>query len=132
VQVAAKVLRQIDPFEGKLCVIILSVKFRKQVAPQFHLSRCSLFVFADCVCRGAGSCGQAPAHSVDLNSATAGQSQQVPGIGPGTAKAMVNFRKKSGPFQKVEDLLAIQGISKARFEKMRPYLTIGPMTRNSP
>jgi hypothetical protein len=97
VQVAAKVLRQIDPFEGKLCVIILSVKFRKQVAPQFHLSRCSLFVFADCVCRGAGSCGQAPAHSVDLNSATAGQSQQVPGIGPGTAKAMVNFSPEERP-----------------------------------
>jgi comEA protein len=73
-----------------------------------------------------------PAHSVDLNSATAEQLQQVPGIGPGTAKAIVNFRQKSGPFQKVEDLLAIKGISKARFEKMRPYLTIGTMTRNSP
>jgi comEA protein len=73
-----------------------------------------------------------PAHSVDLNSATAEQLQQVPGIGPSTAKAIVNFRQKSGPFQKVEDLLAIKGISKARFEKMRPYLTIGSISRNSP
>jgi len=73
-----------------------------------------------------------PAHSIDLNSATVEQLQQVPGIGPSTAKAIVNFRQKSGPFQKVEDLLAIKGISKARFEKMRPYLTIGTMTRNSP
>ena len=73
-----------------------------------------------------------PAHSVDLNSATAEQLQQVPGIGPSTAKAIVNFRQKSGPFQKVEDLLAIKGISKARFEKMRPYLTIGSPTASSP
>jgi comEA protein len=73
-----------------------------------------------------------PAHSIDVNSATAEQLQQVPGIGPGTAKAIVNFRQKSGPFQKVEDLLAIKGISKARFEKMRPYLTIAAPPQKSP
>ncbi len=73
-----------------------------------------------------------PAHSVDLNSATAEQLQHVPGIGPSTAKAIVNFRQKSGPFQKVEDLLAIKGISKTRFEKMRPYLTIGALPQKSP
>jgi competence protein ComEA len=67
-----------------------------------------------------------PAHSIDLNTATAEQLQQVPGIGPSTAKAIVNFRQKSGPFQKIEDLLAIKGISKARLEKMRPYLTLSP------
>ena len=92
-------------------------------------------LFSDLVCRGASVCGRkarAPAHSVDLNYATAEQLQQVPGIGPGTAKAIVNFRQKSGPSQKVEDLLAIKGISKAHFEKMRPYLTIGSITRNSP
>jgi len=73
-----------------------------------------------------------PAHSVDLNSATADELQQVPGIGPSTAKAIVNFRQKSGPFQKVEDLLVIKGISKTRFEKMRPYLTIGALPQKSP
>jgi competence protein ComEA len=73
-----------------------------------------------------------PAHPVDLNTATAEQLQQVPGIGPSTAKAIVNFRQKSGPFQTIEDLLAIKGISKARLEKMRPYLTIGPSAQKSP
>jgi len=73
-----------------------------------------------------------PAMPIDLNSATVEQLQQVPGIGPSTAKAIVNFRQKSGPFQKVEDLLVIKGISKTRFEKMRPYLTIVSKTRNSP
>jgi competence ComEA-like helix-hairpin-helix protein len=73
-----------------------------------------------------------PAHSVDLNTATAEQLQQVPGIGPSTAKAIVNFRQKSGPFQKIEDLLVIKGISKARLEKMRPYLTLSPPAQKSP
>jgi comEA protein len=73
-----------------------------------------------------------PAHPVDLNVATAEQLQQVPGIGPSTAKAIVNFRQKSGPFQRIEDLLAIKGISKARLEKMRPYLTISPAAQKAP
>lgn len=73
-----------------------------------------------------------PAHSIDLNTATAEQLQQVPGIGPSTAKAIVNFRRESGPFQKIEDLLAIKGVSKARLEKMRPYLAIGPSAQKSP
>jgi competence ComEA-like helix-hairpin-helix protein len=73
-----------------------------------------------------------PAHPIDLNTATAEQLQQVPGIGPSTAKAIVNFRRKSGPFLKIEDLLAIKGVSKARLEKMRPYLAIGPSAQKSP
>jgi competence protein ComEA len=68
----------------------------------------------------------APAKAVDLNTATVEQLQQLPGIGPVRAKAIVEFREKSGPFQRVEDLLAIRGISKSRFEKLRPYVTVTP------
>jgi competence protein ComEA len=67
-----------------------------------------------------------PNHPVDLNSASVEQLQAVPGIGPQTAQAIVNFRQKSGPFQRVEDLQAIKGISKSKLEKMRPYVTISP------
>jgi comEA protein len=65
-----------------------------------------------------------PANPVNLNSASVEQLQQVPGIGPATAKSIVNFREKSGPFQRVEDLLAIRGISKQALERMRPYVTV--------
>jgi competence ComEA-like helix-hairpin-helix protein len=65
-----------------------------------------------------------PTHSIDRNTATAEQLQQVPGMGPSTAKAIVNLRQKSGPFQRIEDLLAIKEISRNRLEKMRPCLTI--------
>lgn len=65
-----------------------------------------------------------PAKPVDLNTATVEQLEQLPGIGPTTAQAIVRFREKSGPFQRVEDLLAIRRISKARLEKLRPYVTV--------
>jgi competence ComEA-like helix-hairpin-helix protein len=67
---------------------------------------------------------QPPAHPLDLNVANVKELQQVPGIGPRTAQAIVDFRHKSGPFRRVEDLLAIKGISQRKLDKMRPYLKV--------
>ncbi len=65
-----------------------------------------------------------PAQALDINSATAEQLQQVPGIGPKTAGAIVHMRETSGPFRRVDDLLAIRGIGKKKYRIMRPYLTV--------
>ncbi|HTU34012.1 MAG TPA: helix-hairpin-helix domain-containing protein [Candidatus Acidoferrum sp.] len=65
-----------------------------------------------------------PAKPLDLNTATLKQLEQLPGIGPSTAQAIIQFREKSGPFQRVEDLLAVRRISASRFEKLRPYITV--------
>ncbi len=65
-----------------------------------------------------------PASPLDLNVATVEQLEQLPGIGPATAKAIVQFREKSGPFRRVEDLLAIRGITKRKLETLRPYVTV--------
>jgi competence ComEA-like helix-hairpin-helix protein len=66
-----------------------------------------------------------PASPIDLNAATAAQLRQIPGIGPSTAQSIVKMRDKSGHFQRVEDLLAIHGISPARLDKIRPYIYVG-------
>ena len=65
-----------------------------------------------------------PAEPLDLNTATVEQLERLPGIGPSTAKAIVRFREKSGPFRRVEDLLAIRGITKKKLEKIRPLVTV--------
>ena len=62
---------------------------------------------------------------VNINTATARQLQRVPGIGPATAKNIVEMRKSYGAFRSVDDLLAIRGIGRKRLEKMRKYLTAG-------
>jgi competence protein ComEA len=86
------------------------------------------FVAAAFALVGIGSCFAAPkrppAKPLDLNAATAAQLQHLPGIGPGTAQEIVSFREKSGPFQRVEDLLAIHGISKVKLEKLRPFVFV--------
>jgi competence protein ComEA len=67
-----------------------------------------------------------PSRPVDLNAATVKQLEELPGVGPTVAKAIVEFRAKSGPFRRVEDLLAIRGISETKLKKLRPYIVIGP------
>src|SRR5579872_4373434 len=59
-----------------------------------------------------------PATPLDLNTATTEQLEQLPGIGPAAAQAIVNFRVKSGRFQRVEDLLAIRGISQRKLDQL--------------
>jgi competence ComEA-like helix-hairpin-helix protein len=78
---------------------------------------------------GAAQKKKPPSKPIDLNTATVEQLQQLPGIGPATARDIVRFREKSGPFQRVDDLLAIHRISKSRFDKLRPYVTVIPLSK---
>ena len=91
-----------------------------------------VLVLAACSSFAAQSRKHPPAVPVDLNAATVEQLQELPGIGPSTAQAIVNFRQKSGPFKRAEDLLAIHGISKAKFEKLRPYIVVKPEASGVP
>lgn len=67
-----------------------------------------------------------PKHPIDINAASAKELEELPGVGPTTAKAIIQFREKTGRFRRVEDLLAIRGISETKLAKMRPYITVGP------
>jgi comEA protein len=72
-----------------------------------------------------------PAHPVNLNTASSGELQLVPGIGPSTADKILAMRKSYGAFKGVDDLLAIKGIGPKRLDKMRRYLTVGKAAQGS-
>jgi len=72
-----------------------------------------------------------PSKPIDLNVATVRELEELPGIGPTTANAIVQFRTKSGRFRRLEDLLAVRGISEAKLEKLRPYVIVGPPPKKS-
>jgi len=87
----------------------------------------AVFLFATFVFAVAAQCKKTPpAAPVNLNTATAAELAQIPGIGPGTARSIVQFREKSGPFKRVEDLLAIRGISQRKLNQIKPYATVAP------
>jgi competence ComEA-like helix-hairpin-helix protein len=65
-----------------------------------------------------------PSKPIDINTATFDQLHSLPGVGPVTAQAILDYRKKSGPFTRVEDLLAVKGISAGKLEKIKPYVMV--------
>jgi competence protein ComEA len=88
---------------------------------------CLLLIAATFTCAGAARAAkQPPSKPLNLNVATADQLAQLPGIGPKIAQSIVDFREKSGSFRRVEDLLAIRGISRKKLEAIRPYVTVEP------
>lgn len=65
-----------------------------------------------------------PSFVIDINQATAEDFQKLPGIGPEIARRIVAFRKKHGPFRRVEDLLVVRGIGHKKWKAIRPYLKV--------
>lgn len=61
--------------------------------------------------------------SVRINSASAGELQQLPGIGPALAQRIVETRSR-GHFTSTEDLLRVPGIGKAKLAKLRAYVEV--------
>lgn len=61
---------------------------------------------------------------VSLNSATAKQLTELPGVGEATAAAIVTYREKNGPFSKVEDLEKVPGIGPAKLAKIKDEVTL--------
>ena len=61
---------------------------------------------------------------VNLNSATAEQLDALPGVGPATAQAIVEWRRQHGRFRSVQDLLEVRGIGPAKFGALRPMVNV--------
>lgn len=65
-----------------------------------------------------------PAKPIDLNVANVKELQELPGVGAVTAQRIIDMRQKSGRFHRVEDLLAIRGISQKKLDALKPYVTV--------
>jgi len=61
---------------------------------------------------------------VDLNTATAAELEELPGVGPAIAEAILDERERRGRFAAVEDLLDVRGIGDARLEQLRDLVTV--------
>ena len=60
---------------------------------------------------------------VDVNVATVEELDELPGVGPATAAAIVTERERNGPFVSVDDLDRVPGIGPAKLDALRDLVT---------
>jgi competence protein ComEA len=62
---------------------------------------------------------------VNINTASAAQLEELPGIGPVLAERVVAYREQNGPFQSVDELAEVAGISDRMVDELRALITTG-------
>ena len=63
---------------------------------------------------------------LDLNRATEQDFDALPGIGPKLAERIMEYRQSVGAFHSLDELRAVKGIGKKKFERIRPLVTVTP------
>ena len=66
---------------------------------------------------------------IDLNSASAGELQALPGIGEVKANAIVTYRNEVGPFSSVEEVVEVRGIGPATLDAIADLVYAGPASQ---
>jgi competence protein ComEA len=68
---------------------------------------------------------------IDLNRASAADLEALPGIGPGLAKKIVDYREAHGSFKKIEDLEEkVLGLGQKKVEKIKPFLIVSEISES--
>ncbi|CAB4322483.1 MAG: ComEA family DNA-binding protein [Actinobacteria bacterium] len=72
-----------------------------------------------------GGSAPSPSARVDLNVASQEQLEVLPGIGPSTAAAILELRRRVGRFASVDQLLDVRGIGDAKLGAIRDLVIVG-------
>lgn len=62
---------------------------------------------------------------VDINTASATELEELSGVGPVTAEAIIEWRTSNGGFQSVDQLLEVDGIGEKTLADLSPHVTVG-------
>jgi competence protein ComEA len=65
-----------------------------------------------------------PGSVVHINTATLEELDTLPGVGPKTAQAILDYRSANGPFLSAEALLAVKGIGESTLARLRDLIVV--------
>lgn len=68
--------------------------------------------------------GSATAGLISINCAAQKELEKLPGIGPATAKRIIQYRSENGGFSCLEDIMKVKRIGKKSFEKIKSRITL--------
>lgn len=68
--------------------------------------------------------GDAGGSLVNINTAGEAELDELPGVGPSTARSIIEDRDANGPFATIEDLMRVSGIGEKKFEKLKSGICV--------
>lgn len=61
---------------------------------------------------------------LNINTATAAQLTELPGIGDKLAERIVAYREANGPFSSIEEIMEVDGIGEGKFADLKDRITV--------
>lgn len=61
---------------------------------------------------------------VNINTANLDELDTLPGIGPSTAQAIIDYRRQFGDFQRTDELTDVSGIGPATYDRIKDLITV--------
>lgn len=61
---------------------------------------------------------------ININTASAKELEELPGIGKVLAERIVSFRETNGPFKSIEDIKKVSGIGEKKFEAIKDLIIV--------
>lgn len=61
---------------------------------------------------------------ININEADLQDLVSIPGIGVKTAKAIIEYRHKHGPFVSIDEIKNVKGIGEKKFSRIKDYIVV--------
>ena len=78
---------------------------------------------------GSGEAVRSIPGLVDINTAGAEELSRLPGIGETLAQRIVDHRTAEGPFERIEDIMSVNGIGEAKFRDISELIICGEASK---
>jgi comEA protein len=119
------------PQESRILIFLVAALFlgsivslyrhhRLQRSPQISVSSPEVVAQADVLdSTGDEKATQALGGRLNINTASEGELQSLPGIGPQLAERIVSYRQAHGPFPCAHDITRVRGIGEKTYQRIR-------------